>query len=200
MSRVASIPACSTNLEQVHIVLGLNGSAVHDDDYYTVSVLSNLFGGGMSSRLFQEVREKRGLVYGIQSFMSSLTDGGIFAVYAGTGPEQADELLPVLVHAFRDLAENINEDEIRRAKTQHSASLLMARESTNARSEALAQHTLGLVNELDPATLVERIEAVNRGDLITYAEKLLSSKMTFAAVGPVTGLMPTDALQVALST
>ncbi|MGB0844367.1 MAG: M16 family metallopeptidase [Alphaproteobacteria bacterium] len=188
-----------TNLEQVHIVLGLNGSAVHDEDYYTGSVLSNLFGGGMSSRLFQEVREKRGLVYGIQSFMSSLTDGGMFSVYAGTGPEQADELLPVLVHAFRDLAEDISEEEIKRAKTQHAASLLMARESTNARSEALAQHTLGLIAELDPTELVAQIDAVSRADLLLYADKLLQSKMTFAAVGPVQGLLPTDALQAALS-
>ena len=84
------------DLEQLHLVLGFPGIPLGDPDYYAASVLSTAFGGGMSSRLFQEVREKRGLVYAIHSFAHSYRDGGLFGIYAGTGEEEAAELVPVL--------------------------------------------------------------------------------------------------------
>src|SRR6202008_2441509 len=83
------------DLEQLHLVLGFPGVVLDDPDYYAAAVLSTAFGGGMSSRLFQEIREKRGLVYAIHSFAHSYRDGGLFGIYAGTGEEEAAELVPV---------------------------------------------------------------------------------------------------------
>jgi predicted Zn-dependent peptidase len=105
-------------------------------------VLSTAFGGGMSSRLFQEVREKRGLVYAISSFSHGYRDGGLFGVYAGTGEDEAAELLPVLCDETAKLADGFKEVELARAKAQMTAGLLMSLESTSARCEQMAQYML----------------------------------------------------------
>ena len=92
------------DLEQVHLVLGFEGVGYRDPDFYPLSVLSTLLGGGMSSRLFQEVREKRGLVYSIYSFPSSYSDTGLFGIYAGTGEKEVEELVPLICDELRKLA------------------------------------------------------------------------------------------------
>ncbi|MBT5414884.1 MAG: insulinase family protein, partial [Rhodospirillaceae bacterium] len=95
-------------LEQLHLVLGFPGFAFEDEDYYALSVFSTLYGGGMSSRLFQEVREERGLAYSIYSFHSSYTDGGLFGVYAGTSGSDAEELLDVIARESATLAQTVS--------------------------------------------------------------------------------------------
>jgi RimJ/RimL family protein N-acetyltransferase len=118
------------------------GIPLGDPDYYAASVLSTAFGGGMSSRLFQEVREKRGLVYAIHSFAHSYRDGGLFGIYAGTGEEEAAELVPVLCDETMRLGDGLGAGELARAKAQMKAGLLMSLESTSARCEQMAQHML----------------------------------------------------------
>src|SRR5437879_1389400 len=125
------------DLEQLHLVLGFPGLALGDPDYYAASVLSTAFGGGMSSRLFQEVREKRGLVYTIHSFAHSFRDGGIFGIYAGTGEAEAGALVPVLCEETMRLADGLTDIELARAKAQMKAGLLMSLESTGARCEQM---------------------------------------------------------------
>ena len=105
------------DLEQVHITLGFEGLAYDDDDYYAASVLSALLGGGMSSRLFQEVREKRGLVYSIYSYQSAYADGGLFGVYAGTGSGEVTELMPLIADELNKVRLSVDEDEVARAVT-----------------------------------------------------------------------------------
>ena len=112
------------DLEQLHLVLGFPGIPLGDPDYYAAAVLSTAFGGGMSSRLFQEVREKRGLVYAIHSFAHSYRDGGLFGIYAGTGEEEAAELVPVLCEETMRLADGLSAGELARAKAQMKAGLL----------------------------------------------------------------------------
>lgn len=187
-----------TSLEQVHLVMGLNGSSALSEEFYTASVLSMLFGGGMSSRLFQELREKRGLVYGVQSFLSSLSDSGMFAVYAGTGPEEVHDLLPVLIQSFRQLADGAGDDEIARAKAQLSASLMMARESTGTRCETLAQFALGLSGSITPGDVLAGINAVDSAAVRGYAEAMIQSPVTLAAIGPVEKITGARAVQAAL--
>ena len=120
------------DIEQTHLVLGFKGASYMDKDYYNYSVLSTIFGGGMSSRLFQEIREKRGLVYTINSFNQALKHAGIFGIYAGTTPKELDELLPVVVTEIKKLMnEKVSETELKRAKTQIKASLLMSLESSS---------------------------------------------------------------------
>ena len=127
------------DLEQMHLVLGFDGVGVHDPDFYAHSVLSTLLGGGMSSRLFQEVREKRGLVYSIYTFTGGYHDGGLFGVYAGTGEDEVAELVPVVCDEIAKVGADVTEDEVARARAQLKAGTLMALESTMSRCEQLGQ-------------------------------------------------------------
>ena len=112
-------------LEQAHLVLGFEGASFHSRDHYSLHVFSNLLGGGMSSRLFQEIREKRGLCYEIYSFHQPFSDTGAFAVYGGTGEDRLGEFMPVLLDCLREAAERPTETEVARAKAQIKVSLLM---------------------------------------------------------------------------
>ncbi|MGE0256634.1 MAG: M16 family metallopeptidase [Alphaproteobacteria bacterium] len=182
------------DLEQVHLVLGFRGVGLADPDYYALSILSGLFGGGMSSRLFQEIREKRGLVYAIDSMVSAYADDGVFAVYAGTGEDQVGELVPMLCDEIVGLAGSIREDEVARARAQLRASLLMGLESPGARCEQIAQHTLsyGRVKSVDE--LLAAVAAVDGEAIARLARKLFATAPTLAALGPLGRLEPLPAI------
>lgn len=173
------------DLEQVHLVLGLRGVSYRDPDYYAAQVLSTLYGGGMSSRLFQEVREKRGLVYSIYSFMSGASDGGLFGVYAGTGEAEANEVLRIVCDELRKLGDRVDADEVQRARAQLKVSILMARESTSARCEHLAQQMLMFGRPLAVEEVVAKIEAVDEAAISAVARRLAATPVTLAATGPV---------------
>ena len=173
------------DLEQVHVLLGYPGFAFKDRDYFAASVVSTAFGGGMSSRLFQEVREKRGLAYSIYSFSHSYSDGGIFGIYAGTGEEEAAELMPVLGDELRQLAEGLSSEELARARAQLKAGLLMSLEGTTARSEQQASHMLVHGRPLDPQELVAHIDAVDEDAVVRVARRIAAGTPTIAALGPV---------------
>ena len=182
------------DLEQVHFVLGFDGLAYDDEDFYTLSVLSTLFGGGMSSRLFQEVREKRGLVYSIYSFSSSYSDGGLFGIYAGTGEAEMEELLPVVAAEALALTREVGAEEVQRARAQLKASVLMALESSWARCERLSQHLLTFGRIVSVEEIVSKIEAVDEAAVRRVAGRILSSRPTVAAVGPAGRLEGYDAI------
>ncbi|NQW01636.1 MAG: insulinase family protein [Rhodospirillales bacterium] len=172
------------DLEQVHLMLGVNGVSYLDDDFYTASVLSTLFGGGMSSRLFQEIREKRGLAYSIYSFLSSYSDSGLFGIYAGTGAKEAAEILPLISAEMSKLADGIAADEIARARAQLKASILMSLESTSSRCEQMARQIAMYGRPMTVEETVERIDAVNESGLKKVAQQLLEGDVTLCAVGP----------------
>ncbi|HML11638.1 MAG TPA: pitrilysin family protein [Stellaceae bacterium] len=172
------------DLEQLHLVLGFPGLPLCDPDYYSGAVLSTAFGGGMSSRLFQEVREKRGLVYAISSFAHGYRDGGLFGVYAGTGEDEAAELLPVLCDEAAKLADGFSEVELARAKAQMKAGLLMSLESTSARCEQMAQHMLIHGTPFDPDDIVRRIDAVDDAAIARVVASWRSGPPTLVALGP----------------
>jgi predicted Zn-dependent peptidase len=176
------------DLEQLHIVLGFPGIPLGDPDYYAASVLATAFGGGMSSRLFQEVREKRGLVYSIHSFAHGYRDGGVFGIYAGTGEDEAAELMPVLCDETMRLADGLAEVELARAKAQMKAGLLMSLESTGARCEQMAQHMLIHGTPFDPPDMVRRIEAVDAAAIGRVVERWRGGVPTLAALGPTSRL------------
>lgn len=181
-------------LEQVHLVLGFDGVGFDHPDYYVAAVLSQLLGGGMSSRLFQEIREKRGLVYSIHSFTSSYQDGGLFAVYAGTGEEEVAELLPVVCDELNKVTTDMSAAEVARAAAQLKAATLMSREKPSARCEQLASQLLIYGRPIPPAEVVARIDAVTVGDLVRLAQRLFATKPCLTALGPVARVMPYDAL------
>ncbi len=186
------------DLEQVHLVLGLPGVPHADPDHWAANVLSTALGGGMSSRLFQEIREKRGLVYSIYSFAHSYRDGGIFGVYAGTGEDEVEELMPVLCSELARAVENFGADELARARAQLKASILMSLEATSARCEHLAQHLLVHGELLDPQKLVEKIEAVDEAAVARVARRILSGMPTLAVMGPVARVEEYDRIRARL--
>ena len=173
------------DLEQVHVVVGFNGIAYDDPDYYTASVLSTLLGGGMSSRLFQEVREKRGLVYSIYSFASSYNDGGLFGVYAGTGEDEVAELIPVMCDEIVKVGGGVHEAEVQRARAQLKASILMSLESTTSRCEQLARQVAIYGRPLPVAEVVAKVEAITAEDCARVARRLFAGVPTVAAIGPL---------------
>ena len=173
------------DLEQVHFAMGLPGLRYHDDDFYASQVMSTVLGGGMSSRLFQEIRENRGLVYSIYSFVSAYMDGGLFGIYAGTGAKEVEELIPVVCDELVKLSHDITDEEAARARSQLKASILMSRESSGSRAEQLAQQLIAYGRPLPVAEIGEKIEAVDVAALQSLAKRLAASRPTLAALGPV---------------
>lgn len=172
------------DIEQTHLVLGFNGASYMNEDYYKYAVLSTIFGGGMSSRLFQEIREKRGLVYTINSFNQALKHAGVFGVYAGTTPNELNELLPVVSDEIKKLLnEPVKDIELQRAKTQIKASLLMSLESSSTTAEVIARQML-LFNRVIPTNeIVEKIENITKEDLLKVSQTIFSSTPTYTLLG-----------------
>ncbi|MCM8733199.1 insulinase family protein [Azospirillum sp. A1-3] len=180
------------DLEQMHLVLGFDGVGVHDPDFYAHSVLSTLLGGGMSSRLFQEVREKRGLVYSIYTFTGGYHDGGLFGVYAGTGEDEVAELVPVVCDEIAKVGADVTEDEVARARAQLKAGTLMALESTMSRCEQLGQQILIYDRPVPVEEIVAKIDGVDRDAVVKAATRLRASRPTVAALGPIAKLESYD--------
>ena len=173
------------DLEQVHLVLGFPSVGFDDPDYYAAQLLSTLVGGGMSSRLFQEIREKRGLVYTIYAFGAAYKDGGLFGIYAGTGEDEVEELMPVLCGSLVETADTLTEAEIARTRAQLKASLLMGLESSSSRAEHYANHMLIYGRPQASAEIVRQIEAVDQAAVARVARRIFAGAPTFTALGPI---------------
>lgn len=184
--------------EQAHVVLGFQGIRRTDPRYAAFRILSSILGGGMSSRLFQEVREKRGLVYSIQSFYDAFLDDGLFGIYAGTGPDLLQQVTPVVIQEIKNVMDRITPQELARAKTQIKSGILMARESMLTRADQSARHILYFQKPIDLPLFIERIDAVSESDITTLAQQVFASKPTLAGIGPLDGLMQYDDIEKAL--
>jgi predicted Zn-dependent peptidase len=182
------------DLEQAHLLMGFPSEGLLDDGYYAANLLSTLLGGGMSSRLFQEVREKHGLAYSIYSFNTSFLDGGLFGIYAGTGEEQVGELTEIVAKELRGLRGSLTAKELASAQAQMRASYLMSRENTSSRCEQLAQQLLTYGRPLACAEIVERIEAVSLSDVADLCDRIFRGPLTLASIGPVGGLVTLEEL------
>lgn len=178
------------DLEQVHLVLGFPGLGFRHPDFHAMSVLSTILGGGMSSRLFQEAREKRGLVYSIYTFPAAYTDTGLFGVYAGTGEQEAEELVPLVCNELANVARNITIEELARARAQLRSGLLMSLESTSSRCEQLARQVMVFDRPIPVAETVAKIEAVEIAAVCQTAERLIASAPTMAVIGPISKVPP----------
>ena len=197
------------DLEQAHVLLGMKGIAFEDKDFHAASMFSTLLGGGMSSRLFQEVREKRGLAYSIYSYLSSYTDGGLFGVYAGTGKDDVRDLVPLVFGEISKLADGArgvgggaggaDDAEIARARAQIKAGILMSLESTAARCEQLARQMIVFKRPIPVDETIARIDAVDGAAIRRVAERLLSGPPTITALGPVPDLEDLEKLAAAPS-
>ena len=171
------------DIEQVHVVIGFNGLSCKDPDYYTMAIFSSILGGGMSSRLFQEIREKRGLVYSIYSFSNSYTQNGVFGVYAATTADKLKELADVLAVELLKMKEDINKKEFQRTKAQFKTSLLISSENNTVSCEQLVNQTAIFGHPISHKEIIEKIEAVTIEDIKRLADKILRSNTSVVTVG-----------------
>jgi predicted Zn-dependent peptidase len=182
------------DLEQVHVAYAFPGVTASDPDFYTAQVYSMALGGGMSSRLFQEAREKRGLCYTIYSFAQSFADGGTLGIYAGTGAREAEDISAVVAGEMAALAANATDQEVSRAKAQLRSSLLMGLERPSARAEQIAGQLLAYGRVVPIAELNEKLEAVDAAAVRRFGERIMASgNPSMAALGPVERLESYDA-------
>jgi predicted Zn-dependent peptidase len=176
----------SDTLEQAHMTFAFPGLPQTDPDIYTAQVYTTALGGGMSSRLFQEVREKRGLCYSIYAFAQSANDSGVIGVYTGTGEAEAGEIAPVVAGEMAALAESATESEVARAKAQLKSSLLMGLERPSTRAEMIAGHMFSYGRVLTVEELTARLDEVDAAAVRRFGARLMmSERPAIAALGPV---------------
>jgi predicted Zn-dependent peptidase len=176
------------SLEQVHLVLGAKGFSATHPRRYAFSVLNTIFGGGMSSRLFQEIRENRGLAYSVYSFLSSFIDSGMIGVYVGTGENTLTSVLKIIRREMKKLAENsLKSGELRSAKEQLKGNLLLSLESTDSRMGRLAKSEIYFHRFVSPEEIIEGIERVSAEEVADLARQLFqTTSLSLTVLGPVT--------------
>ncbi|MBI5025353.1 MAG: insulinase family protein [Nitrospirae bacterium] len=173
MSKVNIIPK---DLSEVHICLGLEGLPQGSEERYSIYLLNTILGAGVSSRLFQEIREKRGLAYSIYSFISSYYDTGLWAVYAGTGRKRAREVINLIADELRGLSNTITSDELQRAKDQLKGNLILALESTSSRMTNIARQEIYYGRYFSPDEIMKAVDAVTLEEIKGLADRLINQR------------------------
>jgi len=188
------------DLMDAQILLGFEGKAYHARDFYCSQILANILGGGMSSRLFQEVREIRGLCYSIYAFHWGFSDTGIFGIHAATGGENLPELVPVIIDELHKSAATIEQKEIERARAQIRAQLLMGQESPAARAGQIARQMMLYGRPISNQEMMERLEGITVKRLTDLAGRLFFDTVpTLSAIGPLEHLAPMEDITASLS-
>ena len=174
------------DLEQVQLVVGYPGLAIDHDDYFALQIFATVLGGGMSSRLFQEIREKRGLAYSVSAFATGYQDVGTLGLYAGTTVEHLAELTGALTDVCREALNGVSEAELLRAKNQLKSGVVMSRESTGAIVEWIARHLLVYGRYKTAEEIIGMLDAVTVADVLRAGSNALKAgSPTIAALGPV---------------
>lgn len=189
------------DLEQVQIGFAMEAPALADPRFYAARLAAAVLGGGMSSRLFQEVRERRGLCYSIYAYSSAFRDTGVFGVSAATAPGDVPELVESMFGQMRDVAKSVTDEELDRAKAQLKVGILMGLESSAARAEQIARQTLLLDRIVEADEIVTRIDAVTRADVMdVLAAAYAGPGCALSAIGPIDGLESVTTLKERLLT
>ncbi|MEE9313518.1 MAG: pitrilysin family protein [Rhizobiaceae bacterium] len=177
------------DLQEAHIILGFEGRAYHGQDFYASQVLATLLGGGMSSRLFQEVREKRGLCYSIYAFHWGFSDTGLFGIHAATEAADIPELVPVILSELKKAGEEITQEELNRARAQISAGLMMSLESPASRAGQIARQILLFGRPVSNEELMDRLNALSTERLSDLSARLFTQcTPTVASIGPISSV------------
>ncbi|AHF82797.1 peptidase M16 [Rhizobium leguminosarum bv. trifolii WSM1689] len=188
------------DLMDAQILLGFEGKPYHARDFYCSQILANILGGGMSSRLFQEVREFRGLCYSVYAFHWGFSDTGIFGIHAATGGENLPELVPVIIDELHKSADAIHQKEIERARAQIRAQLLMGAESPAARAGQIARQMMLYGRPISNPEMMERLEGITIERLTDLAGRLFYDTVpTLSAIGPLEQLAPMEDITASLS-
>lgn len=191
----------SRNLMDAQFLLGFEGRAYHVRDFYCSQLLANVLGGGMSSRLFQKVREERGLCYSVYAFHWGFSDSGVFGIHAATGGDDLPELVPVLIEELRNVTESVDVQEIDRARAQTRAQLLMAQESPAARASQIARQMLLYGRPIPNEELMDRLANLTPARLTDLAGRLFFDTVpTISAIGPLESLPSFEEIRQSLST
>ena len=172
------------DLEQSHIVYAFPGVASNDPDFYAAQLYVMILGGGMSSRLFQEVREKRGLCYSIYAFSSNFLDGGFTGIYVGTGEKEAADVSAVVAGEMEAMTGRIQPAELARARAQFKSGLLMGLERPGSRVEQIASQMFALGKVQSVPEILAQLEAVDEEAVRKYAVRTMRDP-SLAAIGPV---------------
>ena len=174
-------------IEQIHICLGTPGVAHDDPRFYASHVLNTILGGGVSSRLFQHIREERGLAYSVCSYPSSFRDTGLFTIYTGVSPENCREVMDIIGSIIGDIRSNgVRPEELKRAKEQLKAGLLFSLESSSSRMSRLGRAEISSREYLSPEQLVAKVDAVMLQHLFDLAQPLFRHESTcMTALGPI---------------
>jgi predicted Zn-dependent peptidase len=174
------------DLEQAHLTFAFPGVSSTDPEFYAAQVYATALGGGMSSRLFQEIREKRGLCYSIYSFSQSYKDGGVIGIYTGTGEKEASQIAPVVAEEMALMATNASDIEVARAKAQLRSGLLMGLERPSSRAEQIAAQWFTHGRVLPVEELKAKLDAVDAAAVRRVGAGLMETRRpAMAAVGPV---------------
>jgi predicted Zn-dependent peptidase len=183
-------------LEQAHLCLGLKGIPVEHKDRYAAYLLNAVLGGNVSSRLFQEIREKRGLAYSIYSCLSAYSDGGVWSVYAGTRPAEAPKVLELISREIKRLCTGgVRRDELARAKNQMKGSVMLGLESTSSRMSKLAKDELHYGRRVSLDEVMANIDRVSESQLLRLSRELFDARrLSVTALGPVSRRSLTSAL------
>ncbi|MCL2452372.1 MAG: insulinase family protein [Alphaproteobacteria bacterium] len=171
-------------LEQAHLTIGFEGVSYVHEDFYALQIFTSACGGGMSSRLFQEVRETRGLAYAIHAFHWGYSDTGLFGFYAAASATDVEKLLPVALDCLARATQDLNEAEMRRAKAQMKVSLLAALESPGARCEQIARQLMAFNRILTREEIIQAIDRLGIDDIRKAGARALASQPTVAMIGP----------------
>ncbi|GEB30894.1 MULTISPECIES: M16 family metallopeptidase [Brevibacillus] len=184
----ANVIAHNKATEQAHLCLSLPGFKVGHPDVYSLILLNNVLGGSMSSRLFQEIREERGLAYSVYSYHSSYKEAGTFTVYTGTAPEHVGQVFDIVTNVLRDVADRgISDKELNKGKEQLKGSLMLSLESTNSRMSRLGKNELLLERHLNLDEIIAKIDRVSHESVLAVAQELFRSKLAMAMVSPLEG-------------
>jgi len=174
------------DLAEAHICLGVRGFPHRHPDRYALYLLNMVLGGSVSSSLFQEIREKRGLAYSIYSFLSSYSDTGIFGAYAGTDPERVQEVIAIILKEFARIRNSVDDEAFNRAKEQLKGNLILGLESTGSIMNHIARNEICFGRNFTPEDIIARIEEVTKDEVLRVAGELLKSDSLFLTVlGPV---------------
>jgi len=172
--------------EQAYVLLGSRGLSLRDDDRYALSLLDTILGGGMSSRLFQEVREKRGLAYSVYSFQQGYRDAGLFGVYAGTSPDRVQECVDVICAELDGALSGVSEAEVLLAREHLKGNLTLSLESTSSRMMRLGRNELVYSRQIPVEEIEARIDAVDAAAVARVARTVLASETRgLCVLGPV---------------
>ncbi|MDB4251313.1 insulinase family protein [Amylibacter sp.] len=173
------------DLEQAHFALSFESASYLDDNIYTAQIYSTALGGGMSSRLFQEIREKRGLCYSIYASAGAFADSGMMTIYSGTSSNDISGLANITIDEIKRSASDMTDEEVARSRSQMKAGMLMGLEGASARCERLARTILIFSRVPDLDEIVSKIDAVNAEHVKEFAQNLCNSSVAYALYGPV---------------